>query len=438
MARTKSTRKYGSAADRAKAAAAVAGPGGGGGTMFRNLGQDREYFNPEVPKGKTEVKYTLRLLPYVVSDPKHPDGKDNAPVGDIWYKRSFKRYRGLGPEGNKKPYISPLSIGLPDPVAEYYSKAKADPSIPDEETNKYKPQDCVMYNVQVYDPKEKEFGPVLFWWMSYACFEKRLKKELLDPDNEEFLSFMDLEGGFDVKVRFAKESFAGHDFISADSISFVERDDIDEDILEEVVDLDNVLVVKPYKELQGIFLEIDSDEDNEPKDEQEEKPASRRKKSAEPEDKEEPPARTRRSKTTEPEPEPEPPARRGRAAKQEDPEPEPEKTRTRRGAKTEEPKNPCPEGFVFGDDWDTKKACEKCPEKTFDACEAEFNKSTEPAKGSKTTPAGRSAKGKKTAEDDDNECPSGHVFGTDCDTKPECNDCPKWDACMDRQEEMEG
>ena len=428
MARTKSTRKYGSAADRAKAAAAVAGPGGGGGTMF-NVPQGIQFYKPE------EGKATLRLLPYVVTDPKHPDG-EMAPAGDIWYKRPVKRIRNIGIE--KKSYISPKSIGKPCPILEYYTAAKADPSIPDKEANRAKPQDIVLYNVQVMDPKTKEFSDPMFFFYSYHNFEKALKKELLDPDNEEYLTFMDLEGGYDIRVRWEKESFEKNDFLVAGNISFVERDDIDESILDEVVNLDECLVIKSYKELQNIFLEID-DEEGEGDDEPEKpEPSSRRKKSAEPEEKDEPPARTRRSKSADPEPEPEKPARRGRAAKQEDTEPEPEKTRSRRGAKTEEPKNPCPEGFVFGDDWDTKKACEKCPEKTFDSCEAEFNKSTTPATGTKTTPAGKSAKGKAPAADEENECPSGHVFGTDCDTKPECNDCPKWDACMDRQEEMEG
>ena len=176
MAR-KTERKYGSAAGRAKAAAAVAGPGGGGGgTMFQNIPQEVAYYKPE------EGKVTMRILPYVVSDPKHPDG-DMAPAGDIWYKRPFKRFRNIGTE--KKPYISPKSIGKPCPSLEYYTAAKADPSIPDDEANRARPQDMVMYNVQIEDKKSKEFGPVMFFYYSYHNFEKMLKNELLDPDNEE-------------------------------------------------------------------------------------------------------------------------------------------------------------------------------------------------------------------------------------------------------------
>lgn len=402
MARNKPERKYGSAANRAKAAAAVAGPGGGGGTMFQNIPQDTQYYKPE------EGKATLRILPYVVTDPKHPDG-DMAPAGEIWYKRPFKRFRGIGTE--KKPYISPKSIGKPCPILEYYTAAKADPSIPDKEANKAKPQDMVMYNIQVLDPKTKKWSDPMFFFYSYHNFEKMLKKELHDPDNEEFLSFMDLEGGFDIRVRWEKESFDGNDFLKAGSFTFIERDeDLDEEILDQVVNLDECLVVKPYKELQNIFLEIDDEEPEGGADQDEDKP-------------EPPPPRSR--KKAEPDPEPEKPARRRR----QEPEPEPQGPE-------------CPHGFIFGDfDFDTKRKCKSC--KVYDECCAKFEndhppkdekKSGKTDKGENKEKSTGKASGKSSGE---SECPSGHIFGTDCDNKPECNDCPKWDDCMDRQEELE-
>lgn len=420
MAR-KTERKYGSAANRAKAAAAVAGPGGGGGTMFQNIPQDTQFYKPE------EGKVTMRILPYVVTDPKHPDG-EMAPVGEIWYKRPFKRLRNIGSE--KKPYVSPKSIGKPCPILEYYTAAKADPSIPDKEANRAKPQDVVMYNVQILDTKTKKWSDPQFFFYSYHLFEKMLKKELLDPDNEEYLAFMDLEGGYDIRVRWEKETFDGNDFLKAGNISFIERDeDIDEDILDQVVNLDECLVVKSYKELQNIFLELDGEENSE--EEEEDKPAPR------------PPSR--RQKTAEPEPElePEKTSRRGRTNKP-DPDPEPEKqTRRQRGSKPEpepppEPEERCPHGFVFGEDFDTKRKCEKCD--LFDECGDEFEANhppkdeKKPGKSGKAEKADSKPSGKSSGK---NECPSGHVFGTDCDNKPECNDCVKWDDCMDRQEEME-
>lgn len=402
-----SKRKYGSAAARAKEAAKKQGPGGGGGTMFQNIPQDTDFYNPE------EGKITLRFLPYIVTDPKHPDG-DMAPVDDIWYKRPFKRFRQLG--SDNKPFISPRSIGKPCPVTEYYMDAKADPSIPEKETKKYKAQDCVMYNVQIVDRK-KGAGDPMFFWMSYHCFEKQLKKELLDPDNEDFLAFMDLEGGFDLRIRWEKEKIqVGKrtiEFLVADNIQFIERDeDIDEDILDDVVNLDECLVIKPYDELKNIFLEIDddvsNDEDEEEEEEEEEEKPSRpsRKRKGKTKDEEEKPSRRRGKKKTEPEPEPEP-------------EPDDEK------------EDECPNGFEFGYDFDSERKCKRCKIKeecgdAYDFIEADKEKEEKVDKKSSS---------KKS--DDENKCEYGHTFGVDCDKETDCDDCKIWDDCMDEQERLE-
>lgn len=384
MARkSKKTRRYGSAASRTKVAAAVAGPGGGGGTMFKNIPPETKYYTPE------EGKVVLRFLPYVVSDPKHPDGAA-APADDIWYKRPFKRFRNIGAE--KKPFISPRSVGKPCPVLEYYQVAKADPTISDKEANKAKPQEMVMYNVQIVDRKGDVSDPK-FWFYSYYNFEKQLKNELMDPDNEDFAAFMDLEGGFDLKVRWAKESFDGNDFFKADMIQFVERDeDIDEDILDQVVDLDNCLVIKEYKDLNNIFLEFDDDEGEDPPPEKEEKKRS-----------------SRKSKTADKE-ESKKSGRRKPPAKKEE--------------KVEE--NPCPYGYEFGADFDNQRRCTKC--KVNDDCGDAYDKANpEPDK----------KEDKKSGDKSENPCPSGFEFGTDCDKNKEiCDDCPKWDDCIDKQDEL--
>jgi len=399
--RSKSTRKYGSAADRAKAGAAVAGPQGGSGTMFKNLGDGTEFFNVDIPKGKTEVKYTLRLLPYIVSDPKHPDGQNIAPEGELWYKRPFKRVRQVGVD--KKSYISPLSIGKACPINEYYIKAKADPSIPDTEANKFKAQDCVMYNVQVIEKGEP--GPIMFWWFSYACFEKRLKKELLDPDNDQYATFMDLVGGYDLRVRFQKEQFAGNDYSNADSISFVERDDIDESILDEVINLDDVLVIKSYDELNNIFLEVDSGEEAE--EEPEEKPAKQ----------------TRQRKTAKPEPEPEEDEGTG------------DDVPLNVGEEEEDNEPECPHDLTFAVDFNSKKICRKCEIK--DDCEEAFDALPEDGdeKEKDPEPEPTQTRNKKTTKPK-GDCPHGFVFAVDCDKHKQCDVCKVWDSCMEAQEKL--
>lgn len=402
MARNKPARKYGSAADRTRAAAEQAGPAGSGGTMFKNLGDNREFFNPDVPKGKTEIKYTMRFLPYVVTDKRHPDGPTIAPAGELWYKRPFKRYRQIGV--NKKSYISPLSVGKPCPIHEYFTRAKADPSIPEAEANKFKAQDMVAYNIQILDEKTKEWSDPLFWFFSYACFEKRLKKELLDPDNEEYASFMDLEGGYDLRVRFQKENFAGNDFLTADSISFIEREDIDESILDEVVNLDECLVIKEYDELNNIFLEIGEDNDEH----------------QEPEKKEEKKERMAKDQ----------PTRQRKSAR---PEPPPEELPEDEGTGDDVPLElNCPNNWKFGEDFDSQRRCTRCAIRiecgeAFDEADPSF----EPEKKEK-----KSERRSRTNKESLGDCPHGHEFAVDCDTNKDCDVCNVWDSCMDAQEKL--
>ena len=411
--RSRTKRRYGSAAERTKRAAAQAGPAGSGGTMFQNIPSGIDFYNPE------EGKITLRILPYIITDPKHPDG-DLAPVDDIWYKRPFKRFRSIGPE--QKPYISPRSIGKPCPISEYYAAAKADPSISDKEANKAKAQDCVMYNVQIVDRKGNVSDP-MFWWYSYHLFEKQLKKELMDPDNEEFLTFMDLEGGFDIRIRWEKESFQGNDFLTAGNIIFIERDDIDEDVLDQVVNLDEVLNIKSYDELNRIFLELDDDQDENNGSSNDEKPTTNRRgrskaKSDDEDESEQSKSTTRKRKSSGSDQEE--PVRRGRRTK-----------------KKEE--NPCPEGFVFGDDWDSKTACDDC--KKFDECGDKFEEDNPKAETKQSqkqeSKSSKNSKTKSSSDSNEQKCPYGLTFGKDCDTDDACNECEIWDDCMDAQEEME-
>jgi hypothetical protein len=57
-------------------------------------------------------------------------------------------------------------------------------------------------------------------------------------------------------------------------------------------------------------------------------------------------------------------------------------------------------------------------------------------KKQQTAPAKKDKKeekvGKKAGK---NKCPHGYVFGKDCEEHDECDDCPKWDDCMDAKED---
>ena len=416
-------RKHSSARDRVKQSAAQAGPGGGGGTMF-NLPEDVEYYNPE--KGRV----TLRILPYEVTDKNHPDG-DLAPKDSLWYRRPFKRFRQVGVE--KKPHISLLSVGKACPIFEYYREAKADPKIPEKEADKAKPQDCVMYNVQVIDKKGKP-GDVMFFWMSYALFEKHLKKELNDPDNDEYLAFMDLEGGYDIKIRWEEESFDGNKYLEAGRISFVERDDdIDDDILDDLVNLDECLVVLDYDQLKNVWLEIDDDDEpagekKDPDDEGDDKPDL---------DAEE---LVDMSK-----------AKMKKFIKKHDLDTDLDqdeddmREELAKELKIKLPKEKDDESGLPDLDVDDLVDMNKKDLKRFnkkhdldidiDQDEDEIRADIA-EKFDITLPKKKAGKTSKSSKGDD-ECSKGHDWGEDCDEYPkDCDKCDVWDACMAKQEEL--
>ena len=173
------------------------------------------------------------------------------------------------------------------------------------------------------------------------------------------------------------------------SITFTERDDFDEKILDEIPNLDTILKVIPYNTLKDKFFEMEHEPDAgaiEPvdDDEKDERPVRshrkeqsepiRRKRREEPEEdpdeEEAPPARSKRTEA------PASPMRRKPApAKEEEPEDEPEEdpTPVRRG------------------------------------------KSEQTSKGGKT-------------------CPYGHRFGVDTDNFDDCADCELWDDCIDKKQ----
>ena len=58
----------------------------------------------------------------------------------------------------------------------------------------------------------------------------------------------------------------------------------------------------------------------------------------------------------------------------------------------------------------------------------------EPEEKKKTTSKKTSTRKQK---EDDNECPSGFIFGKDNDTEDECDSCDKWDDCRDEKDRLE-
>lgn len=380
-----------------KAAQARAEKSKGGGTTLR------------LPDGYGDVKFfkvnkpkvMLDIIPYVVSDKRHPDADAGAEVGTLWPSRRYYVHRGVGAEENS--YICPLkTFGKPCPICEYAS-ARARQGGDREELKALRPKARDLYNVIDLDDPDKK---IQLFDMSGFLFGDTLTKELIDASDDE-QCFAELKGGYSLKLRFEKKSFNRNEFWAVDRIDFVERKkDYKESIIEETVPLDDILVEPDYKTLEKIFLMTEGGADED--DEEEERPVKRR--ARDEEEEEEQPKRKRPSRDEEEEDE------------EDSKEPEEDED--------EEEEAP-------------KKPSKKRPAKEEDEDEEEDEEdSDEEEEEEQPKKRGRRKKAEPEEEPDEEDeeeeeapkskkgsCPYKHKFGTDCDKYEDCDECKKWGAC---------
>lgn len=338
---------------------------------YLNLPRGLNVFSPD-PDGT----YKLDFMPYVVSSNRHPDG---IPVGDLWYKRPFKAHRQIGADPESVVCLS--SIGKKCPICEARAQMIKD-GADKKETDALKPSPRNLYIVIPVGEKKLEEKPYIFD-ISAAMFQNQLAEEL-DSENIPEI-FPDLEQGCTLKIRFTPKTFGtSKPFPECSRIDAIERKEAyDEAVMDDIPDLDSILRIMSYQDLEKKFLEIDDEDED-----VDEKPS---------------PASHRKPKNPEPEEEddaPEPPKRAKKAA----PPPEPE-----------------------DDDTDEGAVCEGCKGtgksskgKTCFICDGT---------GESPRPGKTQAKSeKKTAG---KTCAFGHTFGADCEKYDHCDDCDDWDACIE-------
>jgi len=306
---------------------------------YLNLPKGVNVFSPE-PGGRAKLDF----LPYEVTDTQHPDLNKELEIavqGSLWYKHPFKTHRNIGVDNESVVCLT--SIGKKCPICEKRSeliRSGADK----EDTDALKPSLRNLYIVFPLDSKEYEAKPHI-WDMSQWLFQNLLNEELEEDDD--YAVFPDLEEGLTLKIRFDSKTFGkGKPFAEASRIDFLERNDqYTEDILDEVPNLDEVLQILSYKELEAKFLELDDEDiDNE---EEEEKTAH---------------TRTRKTSKPAPEEEEEP-----EKEEEEREEKAPSKRTRNRDKKKDEEENRCPYGHTFGEDCDEyPEDCDKC--KIWDEC----------------------------------------------------------------------
>lgn len=383
--------------------------------------QGSSYGHLNLPKGINVFKEdpggraTLDFLPYVVTDEFHMDRDVEAGIAvpgnedtDLWYKKPYRLHRNIG--SDNKSVICPTTWGKPCPICEYKA-ARLKDGVDYDDVADLKPSLRNLYLVVPLGMKDYK-EEVHIWDISQFLFQDALNEEL--DENEDYCAFPDIEEGLTVRIRFSEEKFGKNSFAKTSRIDFEERAaQYDDSILDDLPCLDDCLTCPSYEEVEAIFHEL-PDVDSGPGDDEGEQ-------------------------GQDPEPEPEKSKsgglkRRRKTVRKEDPEPdpEPEKQEVKEedvcvacgGEGVNSKGGECKPCGGSGMKQDKKRLDPPTPTRR-----RRTGQKTEdtPQEEEKKSPAAR-----RRAERE--ECPYAYKFGVDTDEYEECDECEKWDDCIEAKE----
>ena len=383
----------------------------------------------------------IDVIPYVVTDEKHPDRNDEYGIalsGDLWYKRPFRVHRNVGADNDSVVCLQ--SFGKKCPICEYRKQRAAEGADKDE----LKAFNSTLRNLYYIIPRgvKKREEEIHIFDMSQFLFQNLLNDEIEEESDYEV--FPDIEEGLTLQVRWAENTFAGNKFAEASRIDFKKREEaISEDVLEGLVSLDEILKQLSYEELHAKFFEIDHEAEVD--EDEDEKPSKKKtsKKEVDDEDDEEiddadDGRATMKIKKSD-----------VRAAKKSVKKEEAELTWQDLADMDEEELSEVIEEKELDIDVDDYEGEDDLRVAVAEELEIEKPAKKKPAKKqSKKEPEPEPEEDEEDEEDEDekpakkktakkagkgakDECPSGHEWGTDNDEHEECEDCELWDRCYD-------
>jgi len=323
-------------------------------------------------KAEGDSEIIFDIVPYTVSDPNHIDNKkydDDAIVGNPWWKRPMKVHKQVGVD--RVSLICPTTVGDRCPICEDFARRRRDGQ-EWEDIKKYLPSDRTLYAVVLLNTRDCDVdyteGEVHIFEQPDFYFDKSLQAALDKDMSAE--NFPDLEDGLSISTYFRTGVFGKIEFGEAVKVTFVNREEQYElDFVNEVPDLDSMMIILPYKEIEAVFLGMEGMDDDEIDDgELVEETPKRQRKTTRPTERRT--SRRTERKESEPEPEEEPrrTTRKPATKKEKDESPEPEERKRAPRSKKKE----CPFDHDFGGDFDQYSDCDKC--KIWDDCKDEAEK----------------------------------------------------------------
>lgn len=357
----------------------------------------------------------LDILPYVVTDERHPDRKDEVGIavpGEYWYRRPYKLHRNIG--SDQTAMVCPTSIGKKCPVCEHRAKLLNDGvDYKDDRVKALKASERVLYYVQPKGERKWEDKPHL-WDISHFLFQEKLNDEVKEnPDCE---TFPDLEEGFTLRIRFTEGKIGTTTFAETSRIDFDDRKyAYDERDIDELSSLDDVLIIRTYDELERAFLETGDDEDEADGKQDDDGKAGRARDRDRDRERDRKPAEDRETRGDRSGGDRADPKERARGS-------DDRETRSDRGGSTST--------RTERERGSTRERPKDDP-KPSEADAGETRRRREPPKEEAKADPKREARGDKS---DTERCPHGHRFGKDCDQFKDCEECGVWSQCMDQME----
>src|SRR5271157_458182 len=363
------------------------------------------YGHLHLPRGVNVFKeeaggrIALDILPYFVTDLHHPDRDDEREIaieGTLWYRRPYKLHRSIGADNASVVCLG--SIGKKCPICEYRAKQLSEgANWQDEAIKAMRPSDRNLYYTVPKGSSKHEEKPYL-WDISQFLFQEKLNNEL--EENEEFGDFPDPEKGLTLRIRFSEEKLGNNSYAETSRIDFAERDyAYDEKLIRDLPSLDEMLDIKDYREVERLFFESDTGDEDEPL------PSAEH-------------VRNRQTTSSD---------ERRDVVRSTEHRPA-EVTRPKQSPATEEVPTVTTLKRSSRRDAEQVVAREETQQQNGgDENEVPVISRSEPTRHHQTRPAPVEKAGA-------NKCPSGFRFGVDVDTKPECDECPVWSDCMDTHE----
>jgi len=382
---------------------------------YLNVPNNVNIFKPE---GGTEVIFDI--LPYVVTDPEHMDNKKNADdaiVGNPWWKRPILVHRDVGQDGSM--VICPTTVGKRCPICAYGAKRRKAGADWDELKEIFPKDRSIFYIVPIdMDDCEVDYEPGEVHIMDQSDFlftDELLEEVERDVSND---NFPDPYDGLSLQVYWKAKKRSKYKYAEASKIDFIAREEQYDDVpatldgkeisFEDLPSLDDILVIKDYKELEAMYFGMeDMDDGDVDSEELEEDDAPPRKRKGSSRSSGRSSSRGSRGRSSKKDEEPE-------EVEEEEGEPE-EEEKPKRGSRKPKQSQPAKRGGRRKKDEEPEE--EEDPE---DEPEEE-----EKPKGSRRKPRASSK----------DKCPHGHKFGEDNNQFDECDECKVWEACREANEE---